>query len=188
MPSAQLGEQARCIRAPAIADHPTIGEAPWQIRFFVGREQEQCELLRIRRRACRPLYHQRRIPAGVERTSIRLRNGRTTMFPRSTLLLTLLTCFAFTPMASAGRFEQKSFMAKSYPGSRDRQYQVFVPSAYTGQSPVPMVMVLHGCNQTETNMINETRFKDLAERDNFIVVYPFISSFDPFPPRAPNCW
>ena len=38
-------------------------------------------------------------------------------------------------------------------------------------------MVLHGCNQTEINMINETRFKDLAERDNFIVVYPFITSF-----------
>jgi poly(hydroxyalkanoate) depolymerase family esterase len=110
------------------------------------------------------------------------------MVARSTLLLMLLTCFAFTPMASAGQLEQKSFMAKSYQGSRDRQYQVFVPSAYTGQSPVPMVMVLHGCNQTEVNMINETRFKDLAERDNFIVVYPFITSFDPFPLRAPNCW
>ena len=110
------------------------------------------------------------------------------MFPRSTLLLMLLTCFAFTPMASAGQLQQKSFMAKSYQGSRDRQYQVFVPSAYTGQSPVPMVMVLHGCNQNETNMINETGFKDLAERDNFIVVYPFITSYDQFPMRAQNCW
>ena len=110
------------------------------------------------------------------------------MLSRSSLLLALLTCFAFTTMAAAGRIEQKSFLKKSYSGSRDRQYQVFVPSAYTGQSPVPMVMVLHGCNQTETNMINETRFKDLAERDNVIVVYPFIKSFDLLPPRAPNCW
>jgi poly(hydroxyalkanoate) depolymerase family esterase len=110
------------------------------------------------------------------------------MFPRSTLLLLLLICFAFTPTASAGRLEQKSFMKKSYDGSRDRQYQVFIPSAYTGQSPVPMVMVLHGCNQNETNMINETRFKDLAERDNFIVVYPFITSYDFLPPRLLNCW
>ena len=53
---------------------------------------------------------------------------------------------------------------------------------------MPMVMVLHGCGQTEINMINETRFKDLAERDNFIVVYPFITSFEPLPQRAPNCW
>ncbi len=66
------------------------------------------------------------------------------------------------------------------------QYQVFVPSTYTGQSPVPMVMVLHGCRQTELNMINETRFKDLAERDNFIVVYPFITSYDGL--RDTNCW
>jgi len=37
-----------------------------------------------------------------------------------------------------------------------------------GRMLVPLVMVLHGCRQTEVNMINETRFKDLAERDNFI--------------------
>jgi poly(hydroxyalkanoate) depolymerase family esterase len=49
-----------------------------------------------------------------------------------------------------------------------------------------MVMVLHGCRQTELNMINETRFKDLAERDNFIVVYPFITSYDGL--RDTNCW
>jgi len=110
------------------------------------------------------------------------------MLSRSGLVLALLTCFAFSTGADAGRIEQKSFARKSYPGSRDRDYKVFVPSGYTGQSPVPMVMVLHGCNQTEANMINETRFKELAERDNFIVVYPFITSFDFLPLRAPNCW
>ena len=35
-------------------------------------------------------------------------------------------------------------------------------------------------------MINETRFKDLAERDNFIAVYPFITSYDGM--RETNCW
>src|SRR5260370_42051208 len=47
-------------------------------------------------------------------------------------------------------------------------------------------MVLDGCRQAEVNMINETRFKDLAERDNFIVVYPFITSYDGL--RDTNCW
>jgi poly(hydroxyalkanoate) depolymerase family esterase len=88
--------------------------------------------------------------------------------------------------ADAMRIEQKRFAAKSYPGSRDRDYKVFVPSSYSGQTAVPMVMVLHGCSQTEQNMIAETRFRELAERDGFIVVYPFITSFDGF--RAPNCW
>jgi poly(hydroxyalkanoate) depolymerase family esterase len=101
-------------------------------------------------------------------------------------LLTLALCCLLSGPASAGELRQKMFTAKSYAGSRDRHYQVFVPSTYTGQGAVPLVMVLHGCRQTEVNMINETRFKDLAERDNFIVVYPFITSYDGM--REANCW
>ena len=103
-------------------------------------------------------------------------------------LLMIALCLSFPASVSAGALQQKLFTAKSYPGSRDRQYQVFVPSAYNGQDAVPMVMVLHGCQQTEVNMINETRFKDLAERDNFIVVYPFITSWDLMESRDQNCW
>jgi poly(hydroxyalkanoate) depolymerase family esterase len=88
--------------------------------------------------------------------------------------------------ASGGEFGHTTFSAKAYSGSRERRYQVFVPSAYNGRDAVPMVMVLHGCKQTEQNMINETRFKELAERENFIVVYPFITSYDET--RGPNCW
>ena len=84
------------------------------------------------------------------------------MFPFLRSLLTIALCWLLSGPASAGDLRQKLFAAKSYAGSRDRQYQVFVPSTYTGQSPVQMVMVLHGCRQTELNMINETRFKDLA--------------------------
>ena len=101
-------------------------------------------------------------------------------------LLTLALCWLLSGAASAGELRQKLFTAKTYSGSRDRHYQVFVPSTYTGQDAVPLVMVLHGCRQTEANMINETRFKDLAERDNFIVVYPFITSYDGM--RDTNCW
>jgi poly(hydroxyalkanoate) depolymerase family esterase len=108
------------------------------------------------------------------------------MSPILRSLLTVALCWLLSGAASAGELRQKLFMAKSYSGSRDREYQVFVPSTYTGQDPVPMVMVLHGCRQTEVNMINETRFKDLAERDNFIVVYPFITSYDGL--RDTNCW
>ena len=108
------------------------------------------------------------------------------MSPIPRLSLTIALCLSFTGVASAGQLQQKLFAAKSYAGSRDRQYQVFVPTSYTGQAAVPMVMVLHGCEQTEVDMINETRFKDLAERDGFIVVYPFITSYDGL--RNTNCW
>src|SRR6267378_3682990 len=108
------------------------------------------------------------------------------MSPILRQLLTLALCWLLSGAASAGELRQKVFTAKSYAGSRDRNYQIFVPSTYTGRDAVPLVMVLHGCRQTEVNMINETRFKDLAERDNFIVVYPFITSYDGM--RETNCW
>jgi poly(hydroxyalkanoate) depolymerase family esterase len=108
------------------------------------------------------------------------------MCPMLFRLLTLVLCWLLSGAASAGELRQKVFTAKSYAGSRDRHYQVFVPSTYTGQDAVPLVMILHGCRQTEVNMINETRFKDLAERDNFIAVYPFITSYDGM--RETNCW
>jgi poly(hydroxyalkanoate) depolymerase family esterase len=101
-------------------------------------------------------------------------------------LLMVILCALVPGTVYAGTLQQKLFKAKSYPGSRDRQYQVFVPSSFTGQDAVPMVMVLHGCQQTELNMINETRFKDIAERENFIVVYPFITTYDGL--RDLNCW
>jgi poly(hydroxyalkanoate) depolymerase family esterase len=110
------------------------------------------------------------------------------MGARSRLVVAAALFFAAIPLASAGRIEQKAFAKKAYAGSEQRLYKVFVPSAYTGQSPVPMVMVLHGCNQTNNNMIEETRFEDLAERDNFIVVYPFITTYPAFPLRNTNCW
>jgi poly(3-hydroxybutyrate) depolymerase len=116
----------------------------------------------------------------------RLENLEDRMHATLRPLLTIALCLLFAAAASAERLERRLLTAKSYSGSRDRQYQVFVPTAYDGQTTVPMVMVLHGCRQTETNMINETRFREVAERDGFIVVYPFITSFDGL--RNPNCW
>lgn len=88
--------------------------------------------------------------------------------------------------AQAGRIERFTQPAGSYRDSRARDVAVFVPDSYTGQSPVPMVMVLHGCQQTNQNMIDETAFTDLAERDGFIVVFPYITSYDGL--RNQNCW
>jgi poly(hydroxyalkanoate) depolymerase family esterase len=94
---------------------------------------------------------------------------------------------AATPRPAQGsEFVHETFTAKAHPGSRERQYQVFIPSSYDPRTPVPMLMVLHGCLQTEQNAIDETNFKQLAERDDFIVVYPFITSYQGS--RSKNCW
>jgi poly(hydroxyalkanoate) depolymerase family esterase len=110
------------------------------------------------------------------------------MFAKYLLLIIVAVFFGMGTPAEAGRIEPKISTAKTYPGSQNRQYSVFIPSAYTGESPVPMVMVLHGCAQSDSNMIEETAFKELAERENFVVVYPFITRYPPVPPRQTNCW
>jgi poly(hydroxyalkanoate) depolymerase family esterase len=88
--------------------------------------------------------------------------------------------------AEAGRLEQFRQPAGSYRDSRARDVSVFIPDSYTGQAAVPMVMVLHGCSQTNQNMIDETAFMELAEREGFIAVFPFITSYDGL--RNQNCW
>jgi poly(hydroxyalkanoate) depolymerase family esterase len=101
-------------------------------------------------------------------------------------LLVLLLCVGISSAAYGGQWIMKTFQAKSYSGSRDRQYQMYVSDAYQEGEPVPIVMVLHGCRQTEQNMIDETRFSEFADQENFIVVYPVITSYDGS--RNPNCW
>ncbi len=110
------------------------------------------------------------------------------MNPKISSLLALVACTALSSAAASGELVAKTFSKKTYPDSRERQYQVYIPDTVTGSDPVPMVMVLHGCRQTERNMIDETGFKELADRENFIVVYPFITSWDPKENRNPNCW
>lgn len=98
----------------------------------------------------------------------------------------VLWALAVALPAQASQLHTETFHAQSYAGSRERRYQVFVPSAYDARTPVPLLMVLHGCLQTEQNTIDETRFKELAERDDFIVVYPFVTSYEGT--RSENCW
>ena len=101
------------------------------------------------------------------------------------ILFGLLTLGA---AAEAGSLVSRTLPQGPSPGSRERTYQVFVPDGLDSARAAPVVMVLHGCLQNERNMIRETRFAELAEREGFIVVFPFITSHPSFPLRAPNCW
>ena len=73
------------------------------------------------------------------------------------------------------------------PRSENRQYKAVIPRPLQGRARVPMV-VLRGYQQTDVNMVDETRFKGLAECDNFIVIYPFITHYPAAAARYINCW
>jgi poly(hydroxyalkanoate) depolymerase family esterase len=66
-------------------------------------------------------------------------------------------------------------------GSRD--YLVHIPPGYEG-APLPMVILLHGCNQGVDGLVAVTRFDELADSKKFVTVYPEQSTAA----NAYKCW
>jgi poly(3-hydroxybutyrate) depolymerase len=66
----------------------------------------------------------------------------------------------------------------------DLDYYLYAPSAADGSRALPLVVYLHGCNQTAPDAAVGTRWNRQAEADGFLVLYPQQS-----PSRAPDrCW
>ena len=68
---------------------------------------------------------------------------------------------------------------KTYKNSMDirimgarRTYLVHIPSGYNPQKPLPLVVVIHGAFDTAQGMEKFSGFSTLADRENFIVMYP----------------
>lgn len=86
--------------------------------------------------------------------------------------------------ASAGQTDAYTLPQQSYNQSRSRNYKVYVPDNLT--TPAPMVMALHGCKQTNDDVLNDWGLKEAADTYGFILVAPFITSYDGL--RNENCW
>jgi poly(hydroxyalkanoate) depolymerase family esterase len=54
---------------------------------------------------------------------------------------------------------------------RGRSYHVYVPPKLD-RKRVPLLVLLHGCQQTATEFAAATRFNELADRYGFVAVYP----------------
>ena len=53
-----------------------------------------------------------------------------------------------------------------------RNFLIHVPAIYTGDSPVPIVMMLHGSTGTGTKFYNISRWVEKSEEEGFIAVFP----------------
>jgi poly(hydroxyalkanoate) depolymerase family esterase len=62
-------------------------------------------------------------------------------------------------------------------------YWLYLPS-YEPATPLPLVVMLHGCSQTAAQFSQGTRFNQLAEEKSFAVVYPQQSLRS----HAARCW
>lgn len=54
----------------------------------------------------------------------------------------------------------------------NQQYLRYVPSTYKAGTEVPLVVALHGCSQTASQFATSTKLNKMAEKYNFIVIYP----------------
>jgi poly(hydroxyalkanoate) depolymerase family esterase len=88
------------------------------------------------------------------------------------------------PPVTAGQTYSYTLPQQSYSQSRARDYKVYVPNNVT--APAPMVMALHGCKQTNNDVLNDWGLVAAADRNGFILVAPFITSYDGL--RNENCW
>ncbi len=53
-----------------------------------------------------------------------------------------------------------------------RNYQIHIPRAYDHQTPLPLVIVIHGAFDTAGDIASKSGFSTLADREGFIVMYP----------------
>src|SRR5581483_4024408 len=57
-------------------------------------------------------------------------------------------------------------------GTGSRPYKLYVPRNYSGIKSVPLLVALHGCTQDVDNFAAGTQFNTLADKYNFLVLYP----------------
>lgn len=76
------------------------------------------------------------------------------------------------------------FLSLAHAGAAgQRTFKLFVPAGYRDEA-VPLVVMLHGCQQNPDDFAAGTRMNELAERHNFLVVYPAQSANA----NGSNCW
>ncbi|MDB6040085.1 MAG: hypothetical protein JWM99_3926 [Verrucomicrobiales bacterium] len=67
---------------------------------------------------------------------------------------------------------QSPIPATFYQVTRPRLVNLYVPTGYDGQKPLPLVILLHGYTRTGVYTENYLRFQPLAETRSFLYCYP----------------
>jgi len=85
------------------------------------------------------------------------------------VLALVLAVAVFVVPATTGS-AASSFKTVNY--KMNQQYLRYVPSTYKAGQEVPLIVALHGCSQTASQFATSTKLNKMAEKYNFIVIYP----------------
>jgi polyhydroxybutyrate depolymerase len=89
------------------------------------------------------------------------------------LLWTLLVLFlVVAAFAAAFVFVIDRTNGKLISSGQVREYLLYVPPGYDPQTPVPLVISIHGFSDWPAHHMGMTGWNDLADEDGFLVVYP----------------
>lgn len=101
-----------------------------------------------------------------------------------------LVLLALSPVAHAdqpidpkaggkGRIERHEFPSElgAYP------YIVYLPPGHSPKQPLPLVVVVHGCNTTADEQMQANLHNPLADREGFVVLYPDVNRTN-----IGSCW
>lgn len=66
-------------------------------------------------------------------------------------------------------------------GGYTRRWLVYVPDSYVSSKPTPLVVALHGSSASVTDLPEESRWTDIADKNGFIVVF-----VQGYPAGSPN--
>jgi poly(3-hydroxybutyrate) depolymerase len=91
------------------------------------------------------------------------------------LIAVALTCAVLA--ALSGHRIVRAFAYNDHDGTieidgRTRNYFVHTPPACTGETPLPLVLVLHGATESAENVERLSGMSAKADQENFLVVYP----------------
>ena len=84
-------------------------------------------------------------------------------------LICISLLLAFT-LISFGQSKSKLFSLNH--GNLEREYFVYAPENIDANKPVPLLLAFHGFGGTAYMFMNNSGFNEIAEKENFIIVYP----------------
>ena len=84
---------------------------------------------------------------------------------------TSITCVVIL-LISLTAFGQETLTETIMHDGRSREYQLYIPSGYSSDTPVPFVFNLHGLTGNGPGQMNSSQMNVIAEEAGFLVAYP----------------